>query len=184
VSLGGDGSEARSVVFVSYSRHDAEWRRRFEEMLAPVVRNRSVEVWIDERNEGVGCVWRAELADAIARSTIALLLVTPPFLASEFIMDTELDALIDHGVRLAPALVRPCLWRDEPRLEERQFLLDPGQGAIAGAADEEGRIMRACAKLGEYLPPPRVPGPRLRVPVGRLGAVVLSAALDGDGGWV
>ena len=44
------------MVFVSYSGHDAQWRRRFDEMLSPIVRNRPVEVWIDERNESVGCV--------------------------------------------------------------------------------------------------------------------------------
>src|SRR4051794_21043554 len=32
-----------ALVFVSYSREDVEWRRRFEEMLKPLVRERRLE---------------------------------------------------------------------------------------------------------------------------------------------
>ena len=89
------------VVFVSYSREDEEWRRRFTEMLKPLVRERRLEVWSDNRNL-VGYEWRRQLAEAIARSRAALLLVTRPFLASDFIMDQELPALIGHGVPAGP----------------------------------------------------------------------------------
>ena len=64
------------VVFVSYSREDAEWRRRFVEMLKPVVRERRLEVWSDERML-VGEQWRPQLEEAIGRSRAALLLVSP-----------------------------------------------------------------------------------------------------------
>ena len=97
------------VVFVSYSREDAEWRRRFVEMLKPVVRERRLEVWSDERNV-VGEQWRPQLAAAIERSRAALLLVSGPFLASDFIMQQELPALLKRGTRLVCVLVRPCLW--------------------------------------------------------------------------
>ena len=84
------------MVFVSYSREDAQWRRRFTEMLKPLVRERRLDVWSDDRNV-VGYEWRPQLAEAIGRSRAALLLVSPSFLASDFIMDQELPALIEHG---------------------------------------------------------------------------------------
>ena len=59
-----------ALVFVSYSREDAEWRRRFEEMLKPVVRERRLEVWSDDRML-VGEQWRPQLAEAIRRSRAA-----------------------------------------------------------------------------------------------------------------
>ena len=139
------------VVFVSYSREDEEWRRRFTEMLRPLVRERRLEVWSDNRNL-VGYEWRRQLAEAIARSRAALLLVTRPFLASDFIMDQELPALIGHGVRLVPVLVRPCLWQAVPVLEGLQWAHDPGRdGPVANSADPEGQIVRACLALGELL---------------------------------
>ena len=89
------------MVFVSYSREDEQWRRRFVEMLKPLVRERRLEVWSDDRTV-VGYEWRPQLAEAIARSRAALLLVSPSFLASDFIMDQELPALMEHGVALGP----------------------------------------------------------------------------------
>ena len=129
------------VVFVSYSREDAEWRRRFAEMLAPVVRRRGLEVWSDERNE-IGYEWRPQLEQAIARSKAALLLVSPSFLASGFIMGEELPALIRQRVRLVPVLVRHCMWEQEPLLERRQWAHDPNRdGPVEQAASPEGAIV-------------------------------------------
>jgi hypothetical protein len=94
-------------VFVSYSRQDAEWLRRVATMLKPLVRGRRCELWFDTLI-GTGQQWQPEVDDAIARADIALLLVSPDFLASDFIMGCELPALIKRGVRLAAMLLRDC----------------------------------------------------------------------------
>ncbi len=131
----GDGP----VVFVSYSRQDAKWRDRFRVMLEPVVRERGLELWSDERNV-VGDEWRPQLEQAIARSRAALLFVSPDFLASEFIMETELPALTERGVRLVPVLIRPCLWDKVPTLEKVQWAHDPGRdGPVAKASIGKAR---------------------------------------------
>ena len=94
-------------MFVSYSREDAKWRRKFVVMLAPDVRERRLEVWSDDCNV-VGKQWRPQLRDAIRRSRAALLLISPDYLASEFIMEQELpraDQARRHaGVRARRAL--------------------------------------------------------------------------------
>jgi NB-ARC domain/TIR domain/WD domain, G-beta repeat len=139
------------VVFVSYSREDAEWRRRFTEMLSPLVRERRVEVWSDDRMV-TGYEWRPQLTEAIGRARAALLLVSSSFLASDFIMDQELPALLQHGVRLVPVLVRPCLWQAVPVLEGLQWGHDPKRdGPVAGSADPEGQIVAACLVLNGIL---------------------------------
>jgi WD40 repeat protein len=144
----GDGG----VVFVSYSRADAEWRRRFVEMLRPVVRERRLEVWSDERNL-VGEEWRPQLEEAIGRSRAALLLVSPSFLASDFIVLRELPALIEREVRLVCVLVRPCLWEGVGQLERVQWAHDPrSDGPVATSRDPEGQIVRACKQLLALLP--------------------------------
>jgi hypothetical protein len=40
----GAAASGGPVVFVSYSREDEEWRRRFVEMLSPLVRERRLTV--------------------------------------------------------------------------------------------------------------------------------------------
>ena len=145
---------ARSTVFVSYSREDADWVRRFRVMLQPVVDNRRLELWVDDRL-APGDPWRPELEAAIARSGIALLLLTPQFLASRFIMGTELPALVAAGARLVPVLVRPCLWQQVPTLRDLQFAHDPGRdGPLAAArqAGRDGRIVDICLRLLDLLP--------------------------------
>ncbi len=142
------------LVFVSYSREDAEWRRRIEEMLKPLVRRRRLEVWSDQRNE-IGYQWRPQLEDAIERSQAALLLVSPSFLASDFIMERELPTLIAYRVRLVPVLVRECLWEEEELLEPLQWAHDPDpeqDGPIADAENPERAITSVCRKLIELLP--------------------------------
>jgi len=95
-------------VFVSYCREDAEWLRRFVVMLKPEVRGRGMQLWSDTL-VGTSRKWRPEIDDAIARADVALLLVSPDFLASDFIMDEELPALIQRGVPLAPCCCAPVV---------------------------------------------------------------------------
>ena len=164
----------RDAVFVSYSHDDQDWRRKFTLMLAPDVRNRRLELW-DDTHIPVGDDWRRDIDDGVRRAGAALLLVTGSYLASRFIMEEELPALIEHGVRLVPVLVEDCLWDREPLLAAVQWAHDPGRDGPLAAADPRevnGRIVRACRKLLEIAPaagqPPGPPG-RLRPGAARSG---------------
>jgi hypothetical protein len=141
---GGEGpGSGPPVVFVSYSRQDFEWLRRVVTMLKPLVRRRRCELWFDE-TMGTGEQWQTAIDDAIARADIALLLVSPDFLASDFIMDGELPALIKRGVRLAPVLLRASLYDAVDELARVQWAHDPKvDGPIATAPDVDGAIVRA-----------------------------------------
>jgi TIR domain len=150
--IGGESVGERRFVFVSYSREDSEWLRRFANMLKPGARRRGLEVWSDQRNV-VGEQWRSQLAEAIHTTRAALLLVSIDFLASDFIMGQELPALCEEGVPLVYVLVRPCLWDEEPALERVQWAHDPRRdGPVASSADPDGQIVRACKKLLDLLP--------------------------------
>ena len=139
--------DTRPVVSVSYSRKDADWLNSFEVMLTP--RKRELELWSDQR-EVIGEQWRPQLEQAIDRSRAALLLVSPDFRASEFIMNEELPALIKHGATLFYVLVRPCLWKRIPVLEQVQWAHDP-KHALSQDDDRDGAIVTICEKLGEHL---------------------------------
>ncbi len=108
-----------------------------------------LEVWSDERRV-VREEWRSQLDGAIRRSSAALVLVSPDFLDSHFIIDHEIPALVQHGVCLVYVLVRPALWQHEPMLERVQWAHDarrdgPLSGAPRATSGGIGRWWRRCA---------------------------------------
>ena len=71
---------ARDAVFVSYSHDDQDWRRKFTQILAPLVRNRRLVLW-DDTLIPVGGDWRRDIDEGVQRAGVALLLVTGSYLA-------------------------------------------------------------------------------------------------------
>jgi len=148
-------------------------------MLSPMTSD--LEVWSDQQ-ERVGEKWREQLDAAITRSDAALLLISPDFLASRFIIQEELPALIKHGVRLVCVPVRPSLAHAVKVLGEVQWAHDPAR-PLAQERNREGAIVRVCERLIELLPSePPAPmrsedavEPR-SVGAGRLGALSVSVA--------
>ena len=135
------------LVFVSYCREDAEWLRRFAVMLKPEVRERGVEVWTDTQI-GPSREWRPEIDAALARADVALLLVSPDFLASDFVMDQELPVLLERGVPLVPVLLRSCRYKTVRALASAQWGHDPERdGPVAMADDVHGAIVRVTDAL-------------------------------------
>lgn len=157
---GAEGDGARDQVFISYSHRDAQWAQAFTEILDPLVRGKRLRLWIDVANLRAGDEWHPGILEAIGQSRVALVLVSKWFLASDYIMNTELPALIKAGVRLAPVLVGECLWQEVPELARRQFLHDVGEGALSSVrdrtAERDRRLVQVCTKLAALLPDPAV----------------------------
>jgi WD40 repeat protein len=155
---------ARDLVFMSYSHvpEDRVWLDRMLVLLQPLVRNRRLRVWADPYLP-VGSDWRREIGGAVDQAGLAVLLVSGDFLASRFILDEELPALMARGVRLAPVLLRACLWQYEPLLEQVHWAHDPGRdGPLERSADtpadRDGRLVRICQTLGEMAGVGSLPG--------------------------
>jgi len=102
---------ADSRVFISYSHKDQKWLERLRVHLRPLVRDSDMEVWDDTRLQA-GDAWRPEIKKAIGAASIAVLLVSADFLASDFVIQEELPALsnaADEGrLRILQLIVGPC----------------------------------------------------------------------------
>ena len=131
-------------VFLSHSRCDAEWADRFKRLLAPLERRRILKLWLDARCLQVGDAWEVEIERAISRSELALLLVSDDFLESDFITGTELPTLTRYDVRLAPALIRDCLYEYEPALVDVQWL---GKIPLSSLLDKPGDLNQHMAVM-------------------------------------
>jgi hypothetical protein len=100
-------------VFISYSHKDCRWLERLLDMLKPVERRFPTAVWSDAKIEA-GVRWAPEIEQALASAKVVMLLVSPYFLASDFVNQNELGPVLTAAKKgqkeIIWVLLSDCLW--------------------------------------------------------------------------
>jgi tetratricopeptide (TPR) repeat protein len=90
-------------VFISYSHSDNEFVDRLEADL----RQEGYGTWMDRRGLDGGHKWRRELQNALDRSPVVLVVLSPEAAASEYVQ-SEYGYAFDEGKLVIPLYYRPC----------------------------------------------------------------------------
>jgi hypothetical protein len=101
---------SRTQIFISYSHQDKSHLERLQVHLEPF-RRAGIDIWDDTRI-AAGQQWRHEIEQALAKTKVAILLVSADFLASKFIAENELPPLLASastgGTLILPVVVGAC----------------------------------------------------------------------------
>ena len=129
---------SRTRIFVSYCHTDREWLDRFALHVAVLERRGLVDLWSDTLI-AAGTNWEKEIERALTSAKVAVLLVSPSFLSSEFIWKYEMPRIIAHseqGMNVIPLIVRPCAWKLEEYLARLQARPREGRPLSLGSESQ------------------------------------------------
>jgi hypothetical protein len=123
--------QSRTHVFISYSHKDKIWLERLRTHLKPLERKLpQLDIWDDTRIRA-GSDWHADIRSVIARTKVAVLLVTADFLASDFIANNELPPLLEaaesDGAKILSVIVSPSQFLKMPSLSKFHSVNDPSK---------------------------------------------------------
>lgn len=117
-------------LFISYSHKDAKLKDQLLEHLEVVRRFEGVDVWTDDLIEP-GANPRDEIERGLASADVAILLVSPSFLASRFIQDNAVPDILarqaSQGLLVVPVIMRDCAWQEHPVIQPLQALPRTGE---------------------------------------------------------
>lgn len=139
----------RHMAFISYSHRDERWMEELQKQLEPLIANGAMEVWVDIRIKA-GEHWLEEIKKALAATKVAVLLVSPDFLVSDFIKRTEFPKFLeDHkteGITIFWIPIKHSNWRETP-IVNFQAAHPPDHPLHGLSPNERGKAWVGICKL-------------------------------------
>jgi hypothetical protein len=118
-------------------------------MLKPLVR-KQLAVWDDTKIKA-GTKWKEEIKGALTAAKVAVLLVSPNFLGSDFIANQELPPLLEaaekQGVVILWVYLSSCLY-DETKIGDYQAAHDISKPLDSLTPAEQGAVLtQVCRQI-------------------------------------
>lgn len=140
----------RNKVFFSYSQPDKQWLDKILIGLKPYLRQQPLLLW-DETKIQAGKEWLKEINDALSSAKVAVLLVSPDFLASDFIdkqiLPPLLDAAVHEGLTLLWIAVRTCSYQ-LTEIERYQAVNSPSMPlAVLTDSELDNALVSICQQI-------------------------------------
>jgi len=138
-------------LFVSYSHQDAKFLEQLQIHLTPYTRNETVEYWVDNKIPS-GANWKETIFAALKQASFGLLLVSPDFLASDFVFKHELPQLLQK--RVLWVSIRSSSY-DQTQISVYQALNQPNK-PLSGMtkAQRDAAWVNICRSIQAALPGP------------------------------
>jgi predicted nucleotide-binding protein len=86
------GCEKMKRIFISYSHADKVWKDRLVKHLRVLEREGFCHLWHD-RKIGLGNDWDPEIENALNKADVAVLVISPDFLDSDFTREKEIPRI-------------------------------------------------------------------------------------------
>lgn len=117
-------------IFISYARRDKRWLPDIEAQLRAPERDGLISYWLDVKKLA-GTAWEHEIQRAIEQARVAVLLVSPFFLASDFIANEEIPRILRRaqrgGLIVMPVILTSCRFAETKALSRYQAFNSPDE---------------------------------------------------------
>ena len=111
-------------IFICYGHKNVQWRDRLVSRLEKHNPDYRFEVWYDEIGIEVGHDWQRSIEAALEAANVAIVLISPDFLASRYIQSNELPAMLERRealeLQVLPVVVEACDWQGQDWLRRIQ----------------------------------------------------------------
>ncbi len=139
-------------IFISYSHKDRDYLERLLVHLKPLEKAGLIDPWVDTRLKA-GDRWKQEIELALQSASVAIVLVSADFLASDFVVENELPPILAKaklgGTRIIPLIVKPCRFTRDPNLSKFQSH-NPPEKPLSSLSDyERERVFDSLAEILE-----------------------------------